>query len=134
MSLRASIRASERPGVSFGAKRCVAGCRRIQSRALAPVTAWGKRRRAKTTWRYMGKLIGYARTSTADQSAGLEAQMRDLEAAGCVRIFREQVSSVGERAEMDRALAYLRGGDTLVVCKVDRLAQYGRPMGDRGTA
>src|SRR3984957_1667635 len=71
----------------------------------------------------MGKLIGYARTSTADQSAGLEAQMRDLEAAGCVRIFREQVSSVGERAELDRALAYLRGDDTLVVCKVDRLAR-----------
>jgi DNA invertase Pin-like site-specific DNA recombinase len=71
----------------------------------------------------MGKLIGYARTSTTDQLAGLEAQMRDLEAAGCVRIFREQVSSVGERAELDRALAYLRGGDTLVVCKVDRLAR-----------
>jgi DNA invertase Pin-like site-specific DNA recombinase len=71
----------------------------------------------------MGKLIGYARTSTADQSAGLEAQLRDLETAGCVRIFRERVSSVGERAELDRALAYLRGGDTLVVCKVDRLAR-----------
>jgi DNA invertase Pin-like site-specific DNA recombinase len=71
----------------------------------------------------MGKLIGYARTSTADQSAGLEAQIRDLEAAGCVRIFREQVSSVGERAELDRALAYLRGDDALVVCKVDRLAR-----------
>jgi DNA invertase Pin-like site-specific DNA recombinase len=71
----------------------------------------------------MGKLIGYARTSTADQSAGLEAQIRDLEAAGCGKIFREQVSSVGERAELDRALTYLRGGDTLVVCKVDRLAR-----------
>src|ERR1700722_18091881 len=71
----------------------------------------------------MVKLIGYARTSTADQSAGLEAQMRDLEAAGCAKIFREQVSSVGERTELDRALAYLRGGDTLVVCKVDRLAR-----------
>ena len=71
----------------------------------------------------MDKLIGYARTSTADQSAGLEAQMRDLTAAGCAKIFREQVSSVGERTELDRALAYLRGGDTLVVCKVDRLAR-----------
>ena len=71
----------------------------------------------------MSKLIGYARASTADQSAGLEAQMRDLEAAGCAKIFREQVSSVGERTELDRALAFLRGGDTLVVCKVDRLAR-----------
>src|ERR1700722_8083328 len=71
----------------------------------------------------MGRLIGYARTSTADQSASIEAQVRDLEAAGCGKIFREQVSSVGKRAELDRALAYLRGGDTLVVCKVDRLAR-----------
>jgi DNA invertase Pin-like site-specific DNA recombinase len=72
---------------------------------------------------HMRKLVGYARTSTADQSAGLEAQMRDLLAAGCTKVFREQVSSVGERTELDRALAYLRGGDTLVVCKVDRLAR-----------
>jgi DNA invertase Pin-like site-specific DNA recombinase len=71
----------------------------------------------------VGKSIGYARTSTADQSASLEAQIRDLKAAGCAKIFREQVSSVGERAELDRALAYLRGGDALVVCKVDRLAR-----------
>lgn len=68
-------------------------------------------------------LIGYARTSTADQVAGLEAQVRDLEAAGCERIFSERVSSVGARAELDRALAFVRDGDTLVVTKVDRLAR-----------
>jgi DNA invertase Pin-like site-specific DNA recombinase len=39
-------------------------------------------------------LIGYARTSTAEQAAGLEAQERDLRAAGCERLFTEQVSSV----------------------------------------
>ena len=71
----------------------------------------------------MGKLIGYARTSTTDQEAGLDAQLRDLKAAGCTKIFSEKVSSVGERAELDRALDYVRGGDTLVVCKVDRLAR-----------
>jgi DNA invertase Pin-like site-specific DNA recombinase len=70
-----------------------------------------------------GQLIGYARTSTAEQQAGLEAQIRDLKAVGCAKIFREQVSSVGERAQLDRALDYVRGGDTLVVCKVDRLAR-----------
>jgi DNA invertase Pin-like site-specific DNA recombinase len=47
--------------------------------------------------RRFGQLIGYARTSTAEQQAGLEAQTRDLKAAGCSKIFREQVSSVGER-------------------------------------
>src|ERR1700722_78961 len=71
----------------------------------------------------MSKLIGYARTSTTDQDAGLEAQVRDLKAAGCTKIFQEQVSSIAERKELDRALGYARGGDTLVVTKVDRLAR-----------
>lgn len=70
-----------------------------------------------------GHLVGYARTSTTDQEAGLEAQLRDLEAAGCSKIFREHASSVSERAQLERAIEYLRGGDTLVVCKVDRLAR-----------
>lgn len=70
-----------------------------------------------------GQLVGYARTSTTEQEAGLEAQLRDLQAAGCTKIFREQVSSMSDRAQLERALEYLRGGDTLVVCKVDRLAR-----------
>lgn len=70
-----------------------------------------------------GQLVGYARTSTTEQEAGLEAQLRDLQAAGCTKIFREQASSVSDRAQLERALEYLRGGDTLVVCKVDRLAR-----------
>ena len=39
-------------------------------------------------------LIGYARTSTADQVAGLEAQERDLRAAGVEKVFSEKVPSV----------------------------------------
>ena len=69
-------------------------------------------------------IVGYARTSTTDQTAGLEAQLRDLEAAGCHRIFREQISSVDtKRPELERALDYVREGDTLVVTKLDRLAR-----------
>lgn len=68
-------------------------------------------------------LIGYARTSTAEQEAGLEAQVRELEAAGCSEVFRERVSSVAERDQLTAALRYLRKGDTLVVTKVDRLAR-----------
>lgn len=70
-------------------------------------------------------LIGYARTSTLDQTAGLEAQQRDLTAAGCERTYVEQVSSVdvGERLELARALDNLRPGDALVVTKLDRLAR-----------
>lgn len=68
-------------------------------------------------------LIGYARTSTTDQLAGLEAQLRDLHAAGCEKVFSERVSSVAERADLERALSFVREGDTLVVTKIDRLAR-----------
>ncbi len=69
-------------------------------------------------------IVGYARTSTVDQIAGLEGQLRELQAAGCERIFQEQVSSVDKsRPELERALDYVREGDILVVTKLDRLAR-----------
>lgn len=68
-------------------------------------------------------LIGYGRTSTAEQTAGLDAQSRDLRAAGCERLFTEQVSSVTDRAKLAECLAFLREGDVLVVTKPDRLAR-----------
>ena len=49
-------------------------------------------------------LVGVARTSTLEQEAGLEAQVRDLKAYGC--------------------------GDKLVVTKLDRLARSVRHLGD----
>lgn len=73
----------------------------------------------------MGVLVGYARTSTHDQVAGLEAQVRDLKSVGCTKLYEEQVSSVdlAQRDRLREALAYLREGDTLVVTKLDRLAR-----------
>lgn len=69
-------------------------------------------------------LVGYARTSTTDQKAGLDAQLRDLEAAGCTKIFREELSSVAAtRPQLDAALEWVRDGDVLVVTKLDRLAR-----------
>lgn len=70
-------------------------------------------------------LVGYARTSTHDQQAGIEAQERDLLAAGCEKIFREQISSVDvvKREQLAAALDFLREGDTLIVTKLDRLAR-----------
>lgn len=68
-------------------------------------------------------LIGYARTSTLDQEAGLEAQQRDLMALGCERVFSEQTSSVGPRLQLETALAFVRQGDVFVVTKLDRLAR-----------
>jgi DNA invertase Pin-like site-specific DNA recombinase len=71
----------------------------------------------------MGMLVGYARTSTTEQEAGLDAQRRDLAATGCEKVFTEQASSVGERAILAQALDYVRDGDTLTVTKIDRLAR-----------
>jgi DNA invertase Pin-like site-specific DNA recombinase len=70
-------------------------------------------------------LIGYARTSTLDQKAGLEAQLRDLAKEGVEKVFQEQVSSVDmtNREKLSEALDFLREGDTLVVTKLDRLAR-----------
>ncbi len=67
--------------------------------------------------------IGYARTSTVEQEAGLNAQLRDLEAHGCSEIFSEKVSSVQKRGELERLLKFIRKDDCLVVTKLDRLAR-----------
>ena len=72
-------------------------------------------------------IVGYARTSSLAQVAGLEAQERDLSAAGCTKIFSEQVSSVAERQQLEAAFDYVREGDQITVTKLDRLA---RSVGD----
>lgn len=69
-------------------------------------------------------LIGYARTSTLEQQAGYEAQLRDLQSHGCEKVFSEQVSSINaRRTELERAIEFVRDGDSLVVTKLDRLAR-----------
>lgn len=68
-------------------------------------------------------LIGYARTSTTEQEAGLQAQLRDLKEAGCEEVYSEQIFSVDVRAQLRKARIFTRKGDTLVVTKVDRLAR-----------
>ncbi|MER8445626.1 recombinase family protein [Mesorhizobium sp. M1066] len=72
--------------------------------------------------------VGYARTSTVEQQAGYEAQLRDLKSQGCDKVFREQVSSVNShRPELERAIEFVRENDVLVVTRLDRLA---RSVGD----
>lgn len=68
--------------------------------------------------------IGYARTSTIEQIAGLDAQIRDLTNIDHnIKIFSEQVSSVDHREELNQALDFIREGDTLIVTRLDRLAR-----------
>jgi len=71
----------------------------------------------------MTATIGYARTSTTEQIAGFEVQLETLSREGCVKVFQEQVSSVGDRPQLRACLDYLRDGDTLIVTKLDRLAR-----------
>jgi DNA invertase Pin-like site-specific DNA recombinase len=70
-----------------------------------------------------GILVGYARVSTYDQQAGLDVQLRDLKSAGCEEIFSEQVSAIAQRDRLKEALRFVRRGDSLIVCKPDRLAR-----------
>ena len=63
-------------------------------------------------------------SSTLEQTAGLEAQLRDLKAAGVKKIFSEQLSSVdADRPQLEAALDFARQGDVLVITKIDRIAR-----------
>lgn len=69
-----------------------------------------------------GALVGYARVSTKGQK--LDRQIASLEAAGCQRIFSDKKSGKNaEREELQKALDYLRPGDTLIVPSLDRLGR-----------
>ncbi len=71
-----------------------------------------------------GKMIvGYARTSTIDQVAGFEAQLKEFAAAGCQKTYQQQFSSVAEPRQLRAADEYVREGDIFVVSKLDRLAR-----------
>lgn len=73
--------------------------------------------------------IGYARVSTNGQD--LTTQIEALKTAGCERIFRETISgAAANRPEFARMLDQARAGDTIVVCKLDRLARTTRELLD----
>jgi DNA invertase Pin-like site-specific DNA recombinase len=72
--------------------------------------------------------LGYARVSTADQNT--ELQIRELEAAGCERIYRDKGVSgtTASRPELDKMLDRLGRGDEVVVWKLDRLGRNTRHL------
>lgn len=72
--------------------------------------------------------LGYARVSLADQNTDL--QIRELEAAGCERIYRDHGLSGTRvsRPELDKLLDRLGPGDEVVVWKLDRLGRNTRHL------
>lgn len=69
-----------------------------------------------------GRLIGYARVSTDEQST--DGQIAELRAAGCSVIIEEYASGVSRaRPALIRLLNDIQVGDTLVVVRLDRLAR-----------
>ena len=67
-------------------------------------------------------IIGYARVSTEDQH--LDAQLEQLHQAGCKKIYKEKASGVKiDRPQLAAMLDYVREGDTVVACKLDRIAR-----------
>jgi DNA invertase Pin-like site-specific DNA recombinase len=67
--------------------------------------------------------LGYARTSTFEQEAGLQTQERELQEVGVEKLFKEQTSASGPREALSEAIEFAREGDVLVVTKLDRLAR-----------
>jgi DNA invertase Pin-like site-specific DNA recombinase len=71
--------------------------------------------------------FGYARVSTDGQA--LTAQVTELKAANCQRIFQEKISGArSDRKQLARLIAGLDKGDVLVVTRLDRLARSTRDL------
>lgn len=67
-------------------------------------------------------ILGYARVSTDHQS--LAAQRDALTAAGCTKIYSDQMSGMREdRPGLAALLEHARNGDTVVVVALDRLGR-----------
>lgn len=67
-------------------------------------------------------IIGYARVSTQDQN--LQSQVDQLEKYGCERVFQEKITTrKRERPQLEEMLKMIRKGDTIVVCKLDRISR-----------
>lgn len=71
-----------------------------------------------------GQLVGYVRVSTVDQNTDRQLDGIDLDER-----FEDKASGKDtKRPELERALRYVRKGDTLIVHSMDRLARSLRDL------
>ena len=69
-------------------------------------------------------IVGYCRSSTVDQQAGLAGQVEALKEAGAEKVFQEVASGTNaERLQLLQSLDFAREGDTLIITEIDRLAR-----------
>jgi hypothetical protein len=89
-----------------------------------------------TGTRPQNRSLGYARVSTYGQT--LDAQLEQLRGAGCIRIYREKVTSAhSDRRELLKMLNVLSPGGVVTVARIDRLVRstfdlFGNRQADRG--
>jgi DNA invertase Pin-like site-specific DNA recombinase len=75
----------------------------------------------------MTRIIGYLRPDTNGQN--VQSQLDQLKAAGASKIFQEQPAHTKrDRPQLDKLMADVRGGDTLVVTSLDRIAHNTRHL------
>lgn len=72
-------------------------------------------------------IYGYARVSTRGQAKdgnSLEAQENTLRSAGATEIYADAFTGTkAQRPELDKLMAVMQTGDTMVVTKLDRIAR-----------
>ena len=72
-------------------------------------------------------IIGYARVSTDGQT--LDSQQSALREAGADKVYSEKISgAITDRPALAKAISALGSGDTLLVCKLNRLARSTRDL------
>jgi len=72
-------------------------------------------------------IYGYARVSTEGQS--LAAQLAQLQAAKCTKIFREKISGARtDRKQLAALMKILSKGDVVIITRLDRLARSTRDL------
>lgn len=73
------------------------------------------------------EMYGYGRVSSKGQALygyGLEVQESMLKEAGATKVYKDVFTGTKKnRPELDKLLLELKAGDTLIVCKLDRLGR-----------
>jgi len=94
----------------------------LQKHCTKPVCHRKACRRVVRRYVTRERVLGYARVSTAEQTAVLQEDA--LRAAGCSRIWLDTASGTRtDRPQLAAVFDHLRAGDTLVVWRLDRLGR-----------